>query len=103
MPHHEQSSEQADLFANSGPAGHDGLVTWRQQRADSITRLGQLCGLPLNHRVEVTMRAGIRLRGVLRLREERLFVEEKPVGGHEWVVDGVVFRSPEIESCVRLD
>ena len=92
-----------ELPCPSSPAGADGYVTWRQQREDSVNRVGQLSGLPLNHRVEVTLRDGVRLRGRLRLREERLFLEEKFARELDLVVDGVSFRSVEIEACSRLD
>lgn len=94
---------QQDLFSAPPLAGHDGYITWRAQREDSVNRLEQLSGLPLNHRVEVSLKDGVRLRGMLRLREERLFLEEKLARELDLVVDGVGFRNVEIESCLRLD
>jgi hypothetical protein len=43
------------------------------------------------------------LRGVLRLREEQLFVEEDAVRHLELMVDHVPFTYREMESCIRLD
>ena len=92
-----------DLFSRPIGPGADGYVTWRQQRLGAVNRLGQVAGLPLNQKVEVTLRDGVRLRGVLRLKEELLFQEEKPASGLDLVVDQVGFKSSEIESCVRID
>jgi len=96
-------SGEGDLFSHSVAGGTDGYVIWRQQRADSTNRLAELSGLPLNHLVEVTLKDGVRLRGLLRLKQELLFQESKPAGGLELTVDGVEFRSAEIEFCVRTD
>ena len=95
--------KEADLFAQSAAGGRDGYDIWRQQRADSATHLAHLCGLPLNHQVEVTLRDGMRLRGVLRLKQELLFQHVMPARGLALTVDGVEFRSVEVESCVRSD
>ncbi len=59
--------------------------------------------LPLGHRVEVWLSGGIRLRGILRLQEEVLFIEEERVRHLDLVVDKVPFTYRELESCVRLD
>nr|WP_321349206.1 hypothetical protein [uncultured Methanoregula sp.] len=59
-------------------------------------------GLPLNQRAEVWLKGGIRLRGVLKLKEEQLFVAEKRDPRLELAVDGVSFLAAEIESWVRL-
>lgn len=91
-------------FPTTPPSdGSNGYVTWRQQREDTVNRLGQLSGLPLNHRVEVILKDGVRLRGMLRLREEKLFFDEKVARELDLVVDGVVFKPCEIDSCTRMD
>jgi len=43
------------------------------------------------------------LRGILRLANEVLFIEEKRILDLALVLDGVTFTYSEIESCVRLD
>lgn len=94
---------EEDLFAHPAAGGTDGYATWRQQRTESINHLAQLSGLPLNHRVEVTLRDGVRLRGWLQLKQELLFQVHMPAGGLALTLDGVEFRSVEIESCIRTD
>jgi len=99
----DPNSAAPDLFSHPPSPGIDGYLTWQQQRQDSANRLGQIHGLPLNRQVEIVLKGGVRLRGKLRLKEELLFVEEKPTDGIELVVDNVAFRPGEIESCLRLD
>ncbi len=97
-------SSEPDLFSQPmGDENANGYVTWQQQRTGVVNRLGQLSGLPLNHWVELTLRDGVRLKGKLRLREEKLFVEETDARGLELVIDGFEFRSTEVETCLRLD
>ncbi len=81
----------------------DGLEQWRCQRREMVKKLGLELGLPLNREVEVWLRGGVRLRGLLTLREEVLFVETPRDLNLELAVDGVTFRWTEIESCVRTD
>lgn len=80
-----------------------GFNQWRQQRREAMRKLAREMGLPLEHQVEVWLRGGIRLRGMLRLREEMLFVEEKGDDALFLVIDGVSFVTSEMESCVRTD
>lgn len=94
---------EPDLFSQAGNSDSNGYVTWIQQRENTVNRLGQLSGLPLNRWAEVTLKDGVRLRGRLRLREDRLFMEEKDARVLELVIDGVEFRSTEIDHCLRLD
>ena len=86
-------------------SGHqsDGLTQWRAEFDRSKRDLAATMGLPLDRPVEVWLRGGIRLKGVLRLHENRLFVDSKRDFSLELVVDGVRFTAAEIESCVRLD
>ncbi|HEV2210952.1 MAG TPA: hypothetical protein VG167_19440 [Verrucomicrobiae bacterium] len=81
-------------------AGYD---QWLAGRRVAVHELARRLGLPLGNNVEVWLVGGIRLRGVLRLREEILFIEEDRVRHLELVVDGVGFAYREIESCVRTD
>jgi hypothetical protein len=43
------------------------------------------------------------LRGVLRLANDVLFIEEQRVLNLPLVLEGITFTYSEIESCVRLD
>jgi hypothetical protein len=45
----------------------------------------------------------VRLRGVLRLKEELLFTEDDQLNKLEFVVDGVPFTMDHLDSCVRTD
>ena len=93
---------QLEIEFNS--AGSDqGFRAWHEQRRASMKRLAESLGLPLGHPVEVWLRGGVRLRGVLRLREEQLFVEEARAHQLDLVVDRVPFKAVEIESCIRTD
>jgi hypothetical protein len=65
--------------------------------------LARKLDLPLGHPVEVWLVDNVRLRGVLRLREECLFLPEFGEGNLQFVVDGVAFTVGEMESCVRTD
>ncbi len=88
-------------FDSSSP--NDGVSAWRDQRLSARRQLARTLGLPLDHPVEVWLRGNIRLTGTLRLREETLFVDERPGPKLELEVDGVPFAPGEMESCVRLD
>ena len=95
---------QSELFDADGMpnVAGEGLNSWRHQREASLQALGRETGLPINQRVEVLLRDGVRLRGRLQLQEELLFVQPKP-GPLALRVDGVCFSAAEIESCVRMD
>jgi hypothetical protein len=80
--------------------GYDEWIAGRKLAAQELAR--QL-GLPLNHQVEVWLRGGIRLKGLLRLHEEILFMDQERIRHLELTVDRVSFTYREIESCVRLD
>jgi len=73
------------------------------QRKLAAVSLARQLNLPLGHQVEVWLLGGVRLRGLLRLREEQLLVEEERVRHLDLMVDRVPFTYREIESCVRLD
>jgi hypothetical protein len=80
-----------------------GYHLWLEQRKRSLNELARKMGLPLNRLVEVWLRGGVRLRGTLRLQEEKLFVDDSRDFHMVLVVDGTPFEAGEIESCVRLD
>jgi hypothetical protein len=89
-------------FGANGPQS-DGLNQWRAEFDRSKRDLATAMGLPLDRPVEIWLKGEIRLKGVLKLHENRLFTEAKRDFSLELVVDGVRFTAAEIESCVRLD
>lgn len=93
---------QSELdFSRDPQAG--GYGSWLEERRQATHELASRLGLPLGRRVEVWLRGNIRLRGALRLREERLILPEPRSPDLQLVVDGVPFVPAEIESCLRLD
>jgi small nuclear ribonucleoprotein (snRNP)-like protein len=81
--------------------GPDGFSHWRKQREKQLLELSKNLGLPLNHQVEVWLRGGIRLRGILKLKENLLFLPER--SSVELMLGEVCFSPAEIESCIRVD
>ena len=79
----------------------DGVEFWRKEREKELLAMARKHGLPIGQKVEVWLRGGVRLRGSLRLVEERLFQAE---GKKDLIltVDGTAFAVEEMESCVRL-
>jgi hypothetical protein len=76
---------------------------WHAQRCEALLQMARKLGLPLAHPVEVWLLDGVRLRGVLRLAEETLFIDDALEPALELMVDGVRFTPAEIQSCVRQD
>jgi hypothetical protein len=95
-------SIQGELSFEGSETG-DGYSHWLVGRQMAAGELAQRMNLPLGHLVEVWLYGGVRLRGILRLPEEVLFVEEEKVRHMELKVDKVTFAYREMESCVRLD
>ena len=97
-----QPSEQVcfDLFGAGPTTGYD---LWREQRRQALKELSRKMGLPLGRKVEIWLRNDIRLLGVLRLREEQLFIPEQRDPQLELTVDNVPFVPGEMKSCVVLD
>jgi hypothetical protein len=87
-------------FAGGSEAGFN---QWHLQRREALLQLARKLGLPISHPVEVWLLDGVRLRGVLRLPEEILFIDDARDPILELVVDGVRFKPAEIQSCVRQD
>ncbi len=85
------------------PQEQEGYDQWQAHRRRAKQQLAQNLGLPIGHQVEVWLRDGIRLRGLLHLKEDPLFIEVKRDFTLEVLIDGVSFTTAEIESCVRLD
>lgn len=95
-----QAQQQLDFFSSNAT---DGYNVWVQQRHAKVNEWAQQLGLPLGHTVEIWLRGGIRLRGRLLLREEKIFIPATRDLSLELVVNGFSFRPGEVESCVRLD
>ena len=93
---------QAELNfgANDGDAGYQ---RWQEQRREAVRQLSQKMGLPIGRKVEVWLRNDIRVVGVLRLREELLFLPEPGDPKVELIVDNVPFVPGEMTSCVVLE
>ena len=86
-----------DFTASSEGAG---LTTWQEQQQRACRALAMKLGLPLDHPVEVWLKDGVRLRGMLQLREAPLFVEDDRRYELELEVDRVVFKHADLASCV---
>jgi hypothetical protein len=103
MPHmNDQPGGQLEMRFGEDPEER-GYNQWQKQRRRTLEKLTRQMGLPLNHAAEVWLKGGVRLRGVLKLKEEQLFVDEKRDMKLELTVDGVSFTAAEIESWVRMD
>ena len=81
----------------------DGYARWLAGRRVQAQELARRLHLPLEHQVEVWLYGGIRLRGKLRVKEEKLFIEEESVRHMELMVDHVPFTYRDMESCIRID
>jgi hypothetical protein len=88
---------------NFGSPATDGYTRWLAGRRLAAGELARRMSLPLGHQVEVWLRGGVRLRGLLRLKEDLLFIDEEQVRHLEMTVDHVPFTYREMDSCVRLD
>jgi hypothetical protein len=93
---------QTELNFNS-TVQNDALLAWREQRKQAHIALARKIGLPLDHKVELWLRGGIRLRGMLRMKENLLLVPEDDAPDMAFEVGNVPFLIEEMESCVRLD
>lgn len=80
-----------------------GYNQWQEERGAAREKLARKMGLPIGRQVEVWLHNGIRLRGLLLLEEERLWIDNERDFKLKLVVDGVPFTAAEIESCVRQD
>lgn len=90
-------------FNFDSQVGAEGYINWVANRKIAAAELAKRICLPLGHQVEVWLTGNIRLRGLLKLKEELLFVEEERIRHMELVVDKVAFAVRDMESCVRLD
>ena len=93
---------QGQLDFNPG-ATETGYSNWLAGRQISREALARRLNLPLGHEVEVLLQGNVRLKGKLRLQEEKLLMEEESIRHLELQVDHVRFRAGELERCVRLD
>ncbi len=88
-------------FAANGQ--EEGYTRWVALRQLAVETAAHKLNLPLGHPSEVWLRGGIRLRGILRLAHQVLFIEESRIVDLPLLVDGVAFTYAEMESCLRLD
>lgn len=95
-------SDQSE-FNFEPKSGQDGYARWLAGRQVLAEELARRIHLPLGHQVEIWLYGGIRLRGKLRVREEKLLIKEERVRHLELMVDGVPFTYRDLESCVRID
>jgi len=95
-------NSQGELDFDNERAG-EGYKSWLAQRKRAMGELARQINLPLDHHVEVWLVGGVRLRGKLRLQEEKLFLANDDVQQLGLLVDNVPFGVHEMESCVRLD
>lgn len=96
------SAEQPE-FDFASDSREEGYRKWHDQRRNATRQLARKMGLPLERRVEVWLRGDIRLEGILRLREPRLFIPTGVDPRLELIVDNVPFTPGEMLSCVAMD
>jgi hypothetical protein len=94
--------QQGQLGFAEGDSG-EGYAKWIATRQMAAETAAEKLNLPIGHQAEIWLRGGIRLRGMLRLDAQLLFIEEDRVKTLPLVLDGVTFTYSEVESCVRLD
>lgn len=80
-----------------------GYEDWLAKRRAAAERLGRALGLPILRKVEVWLKGEVRLRGILKPKEELVFADPERAQDVLLVVDGVTFTTGEITSCIRLD
>ena len=97
------SGEQSEFNFGAGGSGRDGHLAWQRQREDSVRAAGRVLGLPLGRRVELELKDGCRMRGVLRLAEDGLFVDAVRERPPLLRMDRCTFFPGDIERCVRVD
>jgi len=90
-------------FNFESESAEDGHAVWLAGRRVLANAVARRLGLPLGRHVEVWLVGGVRLRGVLRLKEDKLFIQEDEVRRLELMVDRVGFTYREVESCIRTD
>ncbi len=95
--------EQLGFNFAARPGESDGLSRWHEERRSALKEMARQLGLPLDRRVEVILRDGIRLRGVLHLARDDLFIEPKRDLSLQLRIDRCTFLPTDIESCVRID
>ena len=96
----QENQGEFTFGANYAETGYD---RWQEERRRAAEELAWRLGLPLGHAVEIWLKDGVRLRGLLRLKEEFLFAELISERNLELRVDKDPFRYDEMESCVRRD
>jgi hypothetical protein len=81
----------------------DGLNAWREERRRQIEELARQLRLPIGHPVELFLKSGICLRGVLDLDEVMLLHFRTEQSKACFRIGRATFYFSEIEHCVRTD
>lgn len=97
-----EESQKSQLDLNYSLTNQDGYSAWQRQRKEAAAVLARSLGLPLERNVEVRLKDGIVLQGILRMKEELLFFDAVTDRNLELRVGPVGFRPQDIESCVRI-
>lgn len=94
---------QGELSWDQSSAGADGHASWMEQRRAALAAAGKALGLPLGHEVDLELRDGCRMRGVLRLAEDGLFVDVTRDKPPLLRVDRCTFGLGDMVSCVKVE
>ena len=81
----------------------DGYGSWQQARESALAKTRRELGLPIGRQCEVWLKGGLRLRGLLRLREDLLVLEGQTPSNVRLEIANVPFDISELEGCTRLD
>lgn len=81
----------------------DGYGVWRRQREEAIRILSKQLGLPVGHPVEVELKDGSLMQGLLELERPGILVPETLGASDRLRVGRCTFLPVEIARCVRLD
>lgn len=95
--------EQGELVFSRTPTGPDGYEIWQEQRRAVMLQAARTLGLPLGREVEVELRDGARMKGVLQLAEDGLFIEVSREKPPLLRIGKCTFQPREIVSCARVD
>lgn len=92
-----------ELAFESARRAGDELSRWRQERLTALNALARELGLPLGKDVEVRLKDGTTMRGVLELADDVLWVEARRDFRMALRIQRCTFLPGDIEACVRMD
>jgi hypothetical protein len=95
--------DQGELDWNAKPGGVDGLEAWHRQRRDAVRDVGKALGLPLGRTVDLELKDGCRMRGLLCMAEDGLFIDASRERPPLLRIDRCTFLPGDIARCVRVD